>query len=155
MKAAHTKPRPPGKSCATLLNSAGGELGYLLEHCKRLECMSRLLRDRLPPPFGPHCQIGGIVRQTLILHADSAAWASKLRYYCPQLLADLCQQPDFRQISDIRVKVVPHQTVQSSRQPVRRRMPPSATRLLLAVAAATPASPLKEALLRLASREQD
>ena len=135
MKAAHTKPRPPGKSCATLLNSAGGELGYLLEHCKRLECMSRLLRDRLPPPFGPHCQIGGIVRQTLILHADSAAWASKL--------------------SDIRVKVVPHQTVQSSRQPVRRRMPPSATRLLLAVAAATPASPLKEALLRLASREQD
>ncbi|MBK8161941.1 MAG: DUF721 domain-containing protein [Gammaproteobacteria bacterium] len=155
MKAAYTNQRPSGKSCAALLNGAGGELGYLIEHCKRLECMSRLLRDRLPPQLGPHCQIGGIVRESLILHADSAVWASKLRYYCPQLLADLCQQPDFRQISEIRVKVVPQQTVQSSRQPVRRRMPSSATRLLLAVAAATPPSPLKEALLRLASREHD
>lgn len=147
----------PGKSCGALLSGGAGEFGYLIEHCKRLERMSRLLLDRLPPSFAPHCRVAGIVRQTLVLHADSPAWASKLRYYCPRLPADLCQQPDFGQLNDIRIKVVPPEIVQASRQPrqaPRRSLPPTAARLLREVAAATPNAPLREAMLRLATREK-
>lgn len=146
-----------GKSCGALLNGAAGEFGYLIEHCKRLERMSRLLLDRLPPSFAPHCRVAGIVRQTLVLHVDSPAWASKLRYYCPQLPADLCQQPDFGQLNDIRIKVVPPEILQTSSQPspaIRRSLPPAAARLLRDVAAATPNAALRDALLRLAAREK-
>lgn len=146
-----------GKSCGALLHGAGGEFGYLIEHCKRLERMSRMLLDRLPPAFQPHCRVAAIVRQTLILHADSPAWASKLRYYCPQLPAELCQLADFSQLNDLRIKVVPPELLQASRQTspaIRRSLPPSAARLLREVAATTPSAPLKAALLRLATREK-
>ncbi|MCC6207745.1 MAG: DUF721 domain-containing protein [Gammaproteobacteria bacterium] len=114
-----------------------------------------MLLNRLPPSFQQHCRVAGITQQTLILHADSPAWATKLRYYCPQLPADLCQLPDFRQLTDIRIKVIPPEFLQTSRQtspPVRRSLPPSAARLLRDVAATTSNAPLRDALLRLATR---
>jgi hypothetical protein len=143
-----------GKSCDKLLKGAGGELGYLIEQSTRLERLSRTVRDRLPAALGQHCRLANVTRQTLIMHADSPAWASKLRYYCPQLLAELCQIPDFGQLNDFRIKTVPPEHLQSPRQTAARHLPASAARLLRATAAVTPSSPLRDALLRLANREQ-
>jgi hypothetical protein len=141
-----------GRSCGNLLKGAGGELGYLIEHSNRLERLSRMVGDRLPPALEQHCRLANVTQQTLILHVDSPAWASKLRYYCPQLLADLCQLPDFVQVNDIRIKTVPPEYLQPSRQVAPRHLPAAAARQLRAAAAATPPSPLRDALLRLASR---
>jgi hypothetical protein len=62
--------------------------------------------------------------------------------------------PDFGQLNDIRIKTVPPEFPQPPRQAAPRHLPASAARLLRATAAATPPSPLREALLRLATREQ-
>jgi len=144
-----------GKSCGNLLEDAGGELGALIEHSKRLERLSRAIRDRLPPALGQHCRLANLAQQTLVMHADSPAWASRLRYYCPQLLADLCHTPGFGQLDEIRIKTAPPEYLQPPRQAATRLLPASAARLLRATAAVTPPSPLREALLRLASREKN
>lgn len=150
----HSNRHVAGKSCASLLTGGAGELGYIIEHSRRLERLSRLVRERLPEALRQHCRLANVTQQSLIMHADSPAWASKLRYYCPQLLADLCQRPDFGQVDDVRIKTVPQEYLQPSGQLPRRRLSAAAADLVRAAATATPSSPLRDALLRLASREE-
>lgn len=146
--------RVAARSSGKLLQEASGELGYLIEYCGRLALHARAVGERLPPDLGRHCRLVNVTQHSLMIHADSPAWASKLRYYCPRLLAELCQLPDFGQLNEIRIKTAPPEHLQPSRQTARRRLPDTAARLLRATAAVTPASPLREALLRLASRGQ-
>jgi hypothetical protein len=152
----YPKRDPAAKSFNQVLQSAAaGELRYLIEHGTRLERMSRLLRDQLPPALGPHCRVAGITQQILILHTDAPAWATKLRYYRPQLLAYLCRQPDFGRLDDILVKTVPPKTLQASGQSIPRNLPASAVGLLHSVAAVISPPALQAALLRLARPRAD
>jgi hypothetical protein len=147
---------PVTKSFDQVLQSAAaGELRYLIEHGQRLERMTRLLRDQLPPTLGAHCRVSGIAQQILILHTDSPAWVTKLRYYRPQLLAYLCRQPDFGPLDDILIKTVPPKALQSSGQSISRRLPASAVELLRSVAAVISPPALQQALLRLARPKVD
>lgn len=145
---------PPARSIGTLLNGAAGELKVLMEHTRRLERISRVVRNRLPAPLGSHCCVANITQQTLVLHADSPAWITKLRYHCPDLLDHLHRQPDLGQLRDIRIRAVPANHAQSSRQAPARCLPASAARLLRSAASATSSPALKDALLRMAERGQ-
>lgn len=67
-----------------------------LEAClARIENHRRLLetvRRLLPPPLAAHCRecVAGDV--TLVLYAESAAWASQLRFYLPRIIEELAQE---------------------------------------------------------------
>lgn len=149
----HSSRTPSGNSCGNLLKGAAGELGYLIEHGKRLDRLSRIVRELLPPALGPHCRLANVTQQSLIMHVDSPVWASRLRYYCPQLLADLCRRADFGHLNDVRIKTVPPEYLQVTGQPPGRRLSGTAAGQLRTAALLTPYVPLRNALLRLARRE--
>ncbi|AAU91496.1 DUF721 domain-containing protein [Methylococcus capsulatus] len=67
-----------------------------LETClARIETHRRLLetiRRLLPPPLAHHCRECVAGDGTLVLYAESAAWASQLRFYLPRIIEELAQE---------------------------------------------------------------
>jgi hypothetical protein len=67
-----------------------------LEACLvRIENHRRLLaaiRHLLPPPLAAHCRDCVAGDDTLMLYAESAAWASQLRFYLPRIIEELAKE---------------------------------------------------------------
>jgi hypothetical protein len=62
-------------------------------------CISESMRS--------HVRFALVRDETLILIADSPAWASKLRYQVAQIHEQVCKLPNFPRVRSIRVKVFP------------------------------------------------
>jgi hypothetical protein len=59
-----------------------------IEHHRRLlETIQRML----PPPLAAHCRECVAGDGTLVLYAESAAWASQLRFYLPRIIEELAK----------------------------------------------------------------
>lgn len=139
------------KSLSGLLKSSPQTLGPLLNHAHRLEQLNKILREQLPPPLNQHCRIANLRDDILLLHADSPAWALKLRYSVPDMLDRLRRQPELQQLRTITVKINPASLVAAPAKKTRRaRMSEDTARLLDDVADAITHPTLRTALLRLA-----
>ncbi len=63
------------------------------------------IRSHLPPPLAGHCRHARIQGRELILHVDSPAWHSRMRFHAPALLRALrAQAPHLQRV---RVRVLP------------------------------------------------
>ncbi|HLB57305.1 MAG TPA: DciA family protein, partial [Gammaproteobacteria bacterium] len=51
--------------------------------------LNKWLHGTLPQEMIPHCRVMNVAHQTLILEADSATWATRVRYLTPTLLEQL------------------------------------------------------------------
>jgi len=135
-----------------LSGSSGNDLNGLICHARRLERLSALVRGYLGTPLGDHCRAANLREGGLLLHADSSAWANRLRYELPALLEFLRQQGQ-PELASIRFKVVP-----SDRLPppatggnrARPKLSAAASALLQNIAETTQDPDIREALLRLA-----
>jgi hypothetical protein len=113
------------------------------------------IKHLLEEPLRGHIQLAVIRKDTLILTADSSAWAAKLRYQVPELRRQIAENSAFPDIQTIRVTVAKSD---ASRQrvkyaPLRPLTKATATELnRQAEALEDPA--LREALLRLADRQK-
>jgi len=109
----------------------------------------------LEEPLNGHIQLAVIREGSLVLVADSPAWAAKLRYQVPQLLRQITENPAFPDIQTIRVKVA---TSDASRQPVKvaqmRSLTKTSARELNRQAELLEDPALRDALLRLANRHK-
>jgi len=141
-------PEPLRKLLAT---GTGSELTALIRHARRVEHLSLLARRHLGAPLGDHCRAANLRDGILVLHADSSAWATRLRYELPALLEFFRQQgqPELR---SIRIKVVPTDWAppQAPRARARPRLSAAASELLRDVASTTQDPDIRDALLRLA-----
>lgn len=61
-------------------------LVYLLNHCQLLWHLNQELATALPVSLQLHCCVANFRMHTLIIHVDSALWATRLRYTTPTLL---------------------------------------------------------------------
>lgn len=93
------------KSVGKLLQDTSGELGGLLAHAERLQRAQRLLHAHLPVPLAQHCQVANIKEDMIVVHADSSAWAAKLRFQVAGMLGHLIQQQEFSSLRAVRIKV--------------------------------------------------
>jgi hypothetical protein len=132
--------------------SAFGHLKQLTARAARVVELETALRARLPPTLAAHVSLGAVENGSLVLFADSPAWASKLRIITPQLLADLPTEPDFSGVRSIRVRVRAREEQRPAVRPERLRMGPAAARDMRAQAEAIGDDGLREALRRLARR---
>lgn len=106
------------KTVTKILLNSTSHMRDLLAHVSRIEDLNILVRNLLPAPLDQHCRIANVRGDVLILHADSAAWASKLHYQIPILQLQLAESgPSFQ----IQVKVRPFTDIAAT---------PKATRLL-------------------------
>lgn len=143
------KAQPIGK----LLDNTEGRLQHLLARARVLQQLTHTARQYLPSQLAPHCYIANIRGNCLILHTDTAARASLLRYHLPVLIKHLQQHQDLRNLGRASIKVRPYPR-QSSASPAgqRAKLSQANVSLLQQVAKGTHDPCLKAAFLRLAHR---
>ncbi len=93
------------KSVGKVLQDNAGELGGLMAHAARLQRASKLLCEYLDAPLNQHCQVANIKEDIIVVHADSSAWAAKLRFHVAGMLTHLKQQQEFNTLRSVLVKV--------------------------------------------------
>jgi hypothetical protein len=131
-----------------------GESARLIERIQYLKSLNGQLHICLDPETSSHAQVADLNAERLLVHVDSSAWATRLRYQLPQLLRCLHRHPSLAQLRRIEVRVAPQA------QPVSP--PPQAASLSAANAAIIDSTAdglsdpaLRSALKRLARRARN
>ena len=129
-----------------------GRLQSLLRRAEAVESLNALVRGHLAAPLDQHCRVANLKNGVLTLQTESPAWAARLRYTVPQLLAALRADPRLESaFTTIRVSVVPQQVRRD--RPGRRASLSSRSADSLRAAAEGMSDPrLAAALRRLARR---
>lgn len=128
-----------------------GTPARLLEQVHRLQSLNALLRACLDTEAAPHIQVADLSADRLVVHADSAAWATRLRYLAPQLLRCLHKTPQLTNVRHLDIRVIPHgQPTTSVAHPAV--LSADSASILESAAAGISDPPLRTALKRLARR---
>ena len=131
--------------------ATSGNLGPLARHAQRLRGLQHQLLDAIPPAFATACRVTNLKSGTLIVLADNPAVAAKLRQLAPRLVTHMQKQAI--EVTGIRVdvQVKPHK-IKDEEQVTERPLAPDAIRKIEHLSGRLRPSPLREALVRLASR---
>ena len=131
--------------------AASGNLRALSEHARRLRDLQHLLFEAVPPALAGASRVANLKSGLLVILADNAAVAAKLRQMAPRLLSHL--EKAQIQVTGIRVDVqVKAHKIKAEDDVTGKGLPPDAIQKFSRLAEKLPASPLKSALSRLAVR---
>jgi len=122
-----------------------------MQRARQLNCVASAIKEFLPEAIASHCQPGNISNDTLFVYASSPAWATRLRYFAPELVKYLKSRPRIKGIRHICVIVQPKlaESTPPNVKP-RRRLSQKSAALLRHAAAAADSPRLSAALQRLA-----
>jgi hypothetical protein len=135
------------------LLSRSGELKALSRAVRRLADLEPALSEAAPRALVEATRIDGLRDGTLILVADNAAVAAKLRQLVPRLL--VCARKREPEVSGIRVEVQPAaQQVKVSSRARKQARDIGALAEFRSLAAGLRDSPLKDAVVRLVQRRK-
>ncbi len=85
-------PRP----LRAILGQFKGRTRGMLKKSERLAALNLELRRSLPAPMGQHAALVSAEPELAVIHADSAAWRSRLRYQLPLIREVLARQLGIR-----------------------------------------------------------
>ena len=105
------------RSVGTILNNPSSHLARLLASVHVLQELDQIIGATLPAPAADHCKAANIKGNQLVIIANSAAWATRLRYQGAQLIASLQEVPKFAHINDIHIKIRDLSHLQSVTKP--------------------------------------
>lgn len=96
-------------SISNFLKHESNSFSTLLARLSKLKTWNTWLRELLKNEtlLTEHCQIVGLDGASLIVIADNSHWVTRFRFFIPQLLIQLRQYPDFKDIRAICCKVRP------------------------------------------------
>ena len=80
-------------------------LSFLYFHAQSIIRLQNNLKAELPTPLNKHVTIANYDSNTLIIQTDSSAWAARLRFKIPELLAILKFKCGLSEIKSIRIKI--------------------------------------------------
>lgn len=128
-----------------------GDLRSLAQHARRLEDLQHLLFAAVPPALAAASRVSNYKSGLLVISADNAAVAAKLRQLAPRLLSHLGKTEI--QVTGIRVDVqVKAHKIKDEDEVTGRVLPPDAIQKFSGLAERLPPSPLKSAVMKLARR---
>jgi hypothetical protein len=128
-----------------------GDFQALARHARRLSDLQQLLLEATPSALAAASRVTDLKAGTLVVLADNAAVAAKLRQLAPRLLKHLQKQQ--AEVTGIRVDVqVKTHKIKAEDEVTKPPLPPEAIKDLGGLAEALPPSPLKSALVRLLAR---
>ena len=127
------------------------QLKQLTAQAERLEALDRLFGRDLSAALRAHVRLAAVRDGCLVVHADSAAWATQLRYRTPEIIASLPAEPEFAGVRSLRV---PNRAPAAAPPPMpaRARMSLDAAAAIEAQAEHVADERLRAALRRLAQR---
>ena len=142
-----SKPEPVSRQLAR------GPLAGLFRQCRRLQAIDGQLKRLLAAPIGDHVRVANYHDGELVLHADSPAWQSRLRFAVPGLERELRDSlADLRRIRVTTRPQTPRPAGPAGPSMVNRTISPRSSSALRALARSPRTDPrLAEALERLAS----
>ena len=82
-------------------------LARLTRHAKRLQRATEVLHACLGAPANAHCVVANVRDDVMVIHTDSPAWASKLRFQVGTLQRQFKQQEGFTALRTIHIKAFP------------------------------------------------
>jgi len=130
-----------------------GEFKALVQKTRRLAELHERYAGLAPPELARSSRVAGFRSGTLVLWADNAAVAAKLKQLTPRLMTALNQLAN--EITSIRVQVQP---VQVTRRAEKNRalsgLPPHAVQQFEKLATSVPESPLKQAIASLVAHHR-
>ena len=134
----------------TLLRRNPG-LQRLQTHAAKLQRLESLLNERLPEQIRSHCRVAALTNGVLTLHADSPAWAAKLRYLTRDILGIVqeCRLSD--PVTTITVKARPPATATQHHE-TGPRLSAQSAKFLRETAATLDDAELRAALFRLSDQ---
>ncbi len=133
--------------------ATSGTLRSLAQDARRLEDLQHLLFEAIPPALAGASRVTNLKSGILVISAENAAVAAKLRQLTPRLLSHLGKAEI--QVTGIRVDVqVKAHKIKAEDDVTRRALPPDAIQKFSGLAERLPPSPLKSALTRLARRSK-
>ena len=107
------------------------------------------LRGKLDPIFMEHCTVARIGHERVVVVADTAVWASRMRYMIPQLREHFAQYLGVTGSLAVEIKV--HSTPTLEQVSEARPLSESSRVTISETAQALPPGRLRDALERLAS----
>ncbi|MEO5702933.1 MAG: DUF721 domain-containing protein [Gammaproteobacteria bacterium] len=141
------------KPVRKLLADGGEELRRLLARAESLQRASQVLRAHLDAPLAQHCQVANIKDGSVVIHADSPAWAAKLRFHVAGMLEKFNKSHSFGTVRAIRIKVSPLSEARPSARAERLVLSQQAAAVLKSAADAVVDPELKKVLLKLSQRQ--
>jgi hypothetical protein len=81
--------RPDGPKTLEGLLGESPRLARLAQSAARLAALTTSAREALPPEIRPHLTAASVRDDTLVLTADSPAWAARLRFHGREILTFL------------------------------------------------------------------
>lgn len=127
------------------LLGATGEFKTLMQRTRRVAEWQRRYADAAPPALTRSSRVAGFRSGILVLGADNAAVAAKLKQLVPRLMTALNQQGN--EVTSIRVQVQPaNVTADREKKRALSGLPPRAVEQFEKLSASVPESPLKQAL---------
>lgn len=137
---------------AALLHTTG-DIKALVAKAERLAQWQKRYADLAPPALARASRVTGLRSGTLLLRADNAAVAAKLKQQAPRLVKALNQLAG--EVTSIRVQVQPQQALRPhGASAVKQGLPPAAVAQFEALSAAIPDPRLKSALGNLVARHR-
>lgn len=138
------------KTVTKILLNSTSHIRTLLAHAARLEALTVLVCNALPAPLNQHCRVANVRDDVLVLHADSAVWASKLHYQLPILQFRLAETgPSFQ----IQIKVRPFSNTLDQPPAAKTTRLPKERAALVAALADDNSSPELQAALQCLANE--
>lgn len=137
------------KRLSGLLAQGPGGLGELVERAGQLARATECLRQRLASPLRDHGRVAGFEAGTVVVQADSAAWASRLRFMTAEVIAAV--SPVLGRVDRVRVSVAsPPPPAPPGPRRERPLLGPGPAQTLDRAASSVTDPALREALRRLA-----
>lgn len=127
-----------------------GQLKQLTDRAAHFGLLNGHLRAAVGEPLAAHVRLAAVRDGCVVVQADSAAWASRLRFRAPAVLAALGGKPGFEGVRSLRVRTRTDARPEPPEAPRRARMSDAAAEALSANAASVPDDAVRDALLRLA-----
>lgn len=129
------------------------EFQALVRKTRQLGVWERRYADLAPPALARSSRVAGFRAGTLVLWADNAAVAAKLKQLTPRLMTGLNRQAN--EVTSIRVQVQPARvTRQREKKRALSGLPPQAVARFAELSAQVPESPLKRAIERLVAHHR-
>jgi len=94
-----------------IMAKPSGILCRLNRHSQMLKRLDRMCQESLPSPLNQHCHVANLREKTLVIHADSSLWATRLRLILPSLKLKWQENQLMPTISQVDVRVRPLEIV--------------------------------------------
>lgn len=135
---------------------AGSVLQKLLAHARQLEALNHALKKCLEPPLSQHCRIANLTASSLVLHARSPIWATRLRYAVPTVLECLRKSVGLPPRCRVQLRVK-YFEVGIAEPPVKRplRLSAKSAKIIREAALSIENPELRRALLRVSQHGSD